>query len=648
MAKARRPVPRAVPKFYARSPGVAAPVITRERGLVWAHRPDGSYKADGTGGTFWLMPVAGGYRTVWMGAHGVERDLGVHAYGSAVQVAARFDPVSGQQREAAENPIGGSLLDPDFAKRYRHGVSGAHEGAAENPMNFQRGERLRIRSKGPQGQSFDSFWFTVPSPMTPEEVALQFAQTDQPGMLTEIVQGKSKWTYRKGLLGGQSTVTRVQAAENPVIRYSDQDILRLLRDTNRPAWERTAHITAAARQRGYSGDESNQERMIHFLEASLESVVPEGPGYEDASLRHARENPRGGPIHVEVVELPKWGSDRSKWAVKVNGKTVGSYWNKEHADKKAESLRSGAADNPLDTSVDGWTRWHGDPPNEVGNLGPGQQVQTADGWWYRQDQGADAGHLFFQAAPGGPVPTHDPNDPQESIPYVETYAPIDAPVIDAEYVEVITPMPPDYVGLAPELPPPGELPIEALAVENPRRPRTDPTAWRHGPEGEAKYRAARAEAQQKANEFGYDFGVEANDVFKSFMVMMLPRAENRSGYELRVEVVHPENLSTTQPGHGPMARANPRRREPNEFLQGLEAKKAARAAVFAALQSDPVYNRLFERKDAALRAWNHADAYKNHPAHKPGEVEAADRRAKYAMKQVNDYEEAALRKAGCW
>ena len=62
-----------------------------------------------------------------------------------------------------------------------------------------------------------------------------------------------------------------------------------------------------------------------------------------------------------------------------------------------------AAENPLDTSIDGWTRWHGDPPNEVGNLGPGQQIQTADGWWYRQDGGVDAGKLFFQATPGGPA-----------------------------------------------------------------------------------------------------------------------------------------------------------------------------------------------------------------------------------------------------
>jgi hypothetical protein len=84
-----------------------------------------------------------------------------------------------------------------------------------------------------------------------------------------------------------------------------------------------------------------------------------------------------------------------------------------------------------------------------------------------------------------------------------------------------------------------------------KRVRKDPTAWRSTPEGHAKYLAARDEAQKKANEFGYDYGLEANDFFKSFHVFMLPSAQHRAGHELRCEVVHP--MTTTQAGHGPEA-----------------------------------------------------------------------------------------------
>jgi hypothetical protein len=53
------------------------------------------------------------------------------------------------------------------------------------------------------------------------------------------------------------------------------------------------------------------------------------------------------------------------------------------------------------------------------------------------------------------------------------------------------------------------------------------------------YRAARAEAQAKADIAQCDAGIEKNDVFKRFMTFLLPRPENRTGYELRCEVVHP-------------------------------------------------------------------------------------------------------------
>jgi hypothetical protein len=70
-------------------------------------------------------------------------------------------------------------------------------------------------------------------------------------------------------------------------------------------------------------------------------------------------------------------------------------------------------------------------------------------------------------------------------------------------------------------------------------------AWRDTPAGRAAYLAARDEAQAKANETGYDYGLEANDIFKQWRVFMLPRKENRTGHELRCEVVSCERTRET-------------------------------------------------------------------------------------------------------
>jgi hypothetical protein len=66
----------------------------------------------------------------------------------------------------------------------------------------------------------------------------------------------------------------------------------------------------------------------------------------------------------------------------------------------------------------------------------------------------------------------------------------------------------------------------------------------------ATYPAARADAQKRANATGFDHGLEWNDVFGSWNVFMLPARQNRRGFELRAEVVSPENIEKTQPGHG--------------------------------------------------------------------------------------------------
>lgn len=89
---------------------------------------------------------------------------------------------------------------------------------------------------------------------------------------------------------------------------------------------------------------------------------------------------------------------------------------------------------------------------------------------------------------------------------------------------------------------------EAMAA---RKQKKDPTAWLSTDAGQAAYRRARASAQAKANETGYDHGLERNDLFKTFSVFMLPKRENRTGHELRAEVVSCEHLDHCKPGHGP-------------------------------------------------------------------------------------------------
>jgi len=86
----------------------------------------------------------------------------------------------------------------------------ALEESTVREMNFQQGERLRIRVKGPEGQPMEAFWYTVNNTMSLNEVALQFAQTAQPGMLIDVVSGKLKWTFRVEHHAGQPSVTRVR------------------------------------------------------------------------------------------------------------------------------------------------------------------------------------------------------------------------------------------------------------------------------------------------------------------------------------------------------------------------------------------------------------------------------------------------------
>jgi hypothetical protein len=64
------------------------------------------------------------------------------------------------------------------------------------------------------------------------------------------------------------------------------------------------------------------------------------------------------------------------------------------------------------------------------------------------------------------------------------------------------------------------------------------------------YQIARDYAQKRANETGFDFGLEWNKWANQWSVWMLPNKKNRSGHELQCEVVSCENLENTRPGHG--------------------------------------------------------------------------------------------------
>lgn len=75
--------------------------------------------------------------------------------------------------------------------------------------------------------------------------------------------------------------------------------------------------------------------------------------------------------------------------------------------------------------------------------------------------------------------------------------------------------------------------------------------WSQTPASSVAYTAARAEAQRKANETGYDYGLEANDLFREWRSFMLPQKQNRRGHELMCEVVSCEVLDRCKYGHGP-------------------------------------------------------------------------------------------------
>jgi hypothetical protein len=68
---------------------------------------------------------------------------------------------------------------------------------------------------------------------------------------------------------------------------------------------------------------------------------------------------------------------------------------------------------------------------------------------------------------------------------------------------------------------------------------------------EQGYKLARDKAQTQADATGFDHGLEWLGGYGGWHIFMLPRKENRYGYEARVEVVSCMILAKCQPGHGP-------------------------------------------------------------------------------------------------
>lgn len=64
------------------------------------------------------------------------------------------------------------------------------------------------------------------------------------------------------------------------------------------------------------------------------------------------------------------------------------------------------------------------------------------------------------------------------------------------------------------------------------------------------YAPKKAEAQKRADETGFDHGIEWLGTFGGWHVFMLPRRDNRYGHETRCEVVPCMNPATCQEGHG--------------------------------------------------------------------------------------------------
>jgi hypothetical protein len=89
-----------------------------------------------------------------------------------------------------------------------------------------------------------------------------------------------------------------------------------------------------------------------------------------------------------------------------------------------------------------------------------------------------------------------------------------------------------------------------------------------------------------------------------------------------------------------------KKRAETEFDRQQAADRKTRDEIFGRLWLDKKYLRLQAFKDAALRAWNMADAYKSSAPGGVAKAKKADERARRALARLYAYERAAHEKAG--
>jgi hypothetical protein len=149
----------------------------------------------------------------------------------------------------------------------------ASGGLAASDMNFQNGERIRIRVIGPKGQLADPpFWYTVTGTMSVEDVALQFTQTIQPGMFVSISDGKNSWTFQKETHAGKNSVRRTHKL--PTARY---------REASETGGRRVADFNTLDDLIAHARDELGATHASG-AEARTKLYFPRGGQYEEATV----------------------------------------------------------------------------------------------------------------------------------------------------------------------------------------------------------------------------------------------------------------------------------------------------------------------------------------------------------------------------
>ena len=176
---------------------------------------------------------------------------------------------------------------------------------AATDMNFQNGERIRIRVIGPKGQLADPpFWHTVTGTMSVEDVALQFTQTIQPGMFVSISDGKNSWTFQKETHGGKNSVRRTHKL--PTARY---------RETREAGGHRVADFNTLDDLIEHELTQNNASHVDRTNTRGSRIFYPTGDGYEVSSVWQ-----KGGYWHTQAPSARSLTKHLSRGAQPIEGR----------------------------------------------------------------------------------------------------------------------------------------------------------------------------------------------------------------------------------------------------------------------------------------------------------------------------------------